>query len=130
MMAEVTWRATDRVESVCELDRVLDRILSEVSPELPQAVFVARRNGDCLTIVLGAQEGSVLSFVAASCDPPYFISLGAPMAQRVFTCYVERDDHTEALASNVVPERDAREAVREFIRLTTGLPGNVTWTEV
>lgn len=115
---------------MCELDRVLDRILSEVSPELPQAVFVARRNGDCLTIVLGAQEGSVLSFVAASCDPPYFISLGAPMAQRVFTYYVERDDHTEALASNVVPERDAREAVREFIRLTTGLPENVTWTEV
>ena len=130
MMAEITWRSTDRVESVFELDCLLDRFASEVSPELPQAVFVTRPNGDCLTIVLGAREGSVLSYVAASCDPPYFISLGNPMAEGVFTYFVELDHHTEALASNVVPESDAREAVPEFVRLRVGLPGNVTWTEV
>ena len=130
IIAEVAWRSCVKVNSVRELDEVLDRIAREVSPELPQAVNITRRNGDCLTIVLGAKEGSILSFIAASNDPPYFVSLGDPTAKGVFTFFVELDHHSEALARNVVSENDAREAVREFILQSTGLPRNVTWTEV
>jgi hypothetical protein len=130
MIAEIAWRSSDKVTSVQELDDVLDRIAVEISPELPQAVNITRQNGDCLTIVLGAKEGSMLSFIAASADPPYFVSLGNPTAKGVFTYFVEMDHHSEALARNVVPESEAREAAREFVVQATGLPRKVTWTEV
>jgi len=130
MIAEVAWRSSDKVASVQELDHVLDRIAGEISPELPQAVNITRRNGDCLTIVLGSKQGSILSFVAESADPPYFVSLGNPSAKGVFTYFVETDHHSEALARNVVPENEAREAAREFVLQDQELPRNITWTEV
>lgn len=130
MIAEVAWRSTVKVSSLHELDDALDRIAREVPPEVPQAVNITRRNGDCLTIVLGAKEGSILSFVAASNDPPYFVSLGDPTAKGIFTFFVDLDHHSEALARNVISENEAREAVREFVVQETGLPKKVTWTEV
>ena len=90
---------------------------------------VTRANGDCLTIVLGAKEESVLSFIAKSGDPPYFVSVGDPTANGFFTYYVEQDYHSEALAAHVIPEPQAREAVRQFALQSAGLPTNVTWTE-
>jgi len=130
MFAEVEWRTTVRAGSVRELDDTLDAIAREVSPKLPQGVNVTRANGDCLTIVLGAKEGSIVSFIANSGDPPYFVSLGDPTAKGVFTFYVEQDHHSEVPAAHVIPEVQAREAVREFVTGTTELPRSVTWTEV
>ena len=130
MFAEIEWQSTVSAESVGELDDALDAIASEVSPQYPQAVSVTRANGDCLTIVLGAKERSLLSFIAKSGDPPYFVSVGDPTANGVFTYYVEQDHHSEALTAHVIPESQARDAVREFASQSTGLPRNVTWTEV
>jgi len=129
MLAEVTWRSTVKVESIRELDSVLDAISTEVSPEQPQAVHIVRSNGDCLTVVLGARSGSILNFEATTGDPPYFSSVGDPGAKGVFTFFVAEDHHSEAPASHVVNHAEAREAVREFVRLVTGLPQVVAWCE-
>src|SRR5262249_15300912 len=115
MLAEVTWRSPATAATISELDAILDSIAKEVSPDQPQAVHVTRENGDCLTIVLGAKAGSVLNFVAASGDPPYFSSLGDPSAKGIFTFYVAEDHHSEAPAWHVVSEKEARAAVREFV---------------
>ena len=130
MIAELAWRFSNKVESVKELDDALDAIAKEVSPERPQAVHITRTNGDCLTIVLGAIAGSVLSFVAKSGDPPYFVSLGDATANGVFTYYIEFDHHSEALARNVISEVEARLVAREFVCQSRGLPKKVAWTEV
>ncbi|MBO0700538.1 MAG: hypothetical protein J2P46_19230 [Zavarzinella sp.] len=130
MFAEVEWRTTVGTKSVRELDDVLDAIAREVSPQRPQAVDITRANGDCLTIVLGAEEGSVLSFVGKSGDPPYFVSLGDPAAKGVFTFFVQQDHHSETLAAHVIPEVQARAAVREFVSRSAELPRSVAWTEV
>ena len=130
MFAIVSWRSSVKAESVFEVDQMLDSITSEVSPDLPQAVQVERANGDSLTIVLGAKEGCILSFVASLGDPPYFVSLGDPTAKGIFTYYVALEHHTEALASNVISEAKARQAVREFLSRSPELPSSVTWTEV
>jgi immunity protein Imm1 of predicted polymorphic toxin system len=130
MFVEIQWRSIIQAESIGELDDALDAIAREVSPEFPQAVNVTRANGDCLTIVLGAKEGSILSFISGSGDPPYFVSVGDQTANGIFTFFVEQDHHSEALTAHVIPEAQAREAVREFASQSAGLPRNVTWTEV
>jgi|ERR1051325_5032606 hypothetical protein len=130
MIAEVSWRSSIKVNSVDELDDILNAIAKEVAPELPQAVNITRTNGDCLTIVLGARTGSILSFVARSQDPPYFVSLGDRGANGIFTYFVYLDHHSEALARHVISEVEARQAARDFVTQSRGLPKNVTWTEV
>jgi hypothetical protein len=112
------------------MDAMLDSIAKQVSPERPQAIHVARSNGDCLSIVLGANEGSILSYVSADQDPPYFVSFGDPNAKGIFTSYVSMDHHSEALASNVIPEPKARQVLREFVTLSQGLPDTISWDEV
>ena len=130
MIAEIAWRSPIKVSSVGELDAALDAIAAEVLPELPQAVPITRANGDCLTVVLGAKAGSVLSFISKSGDPPYFVSLGDPIAKGTFTYFVVFDHHSESLACNVVSQAEARQAAREFVSQPPSLPKNVTWTEV
>jgi len=127
MLADVTWRSKKNVETIGELDAVLDAISREVSPERPQAVDIGRANGDCLTLVIGAKSGCILNFVAASGDPPYFASVGDPAAEGVFTFFVAEDHHSEAPAWQVVSHADARQAVHEFVSLPSGLPRAVTW---
>lgn len=130
MIAEVSWRTTDRATTVEELDALLDSITKQVSSDIPQAVNVIRANGDCLTIVLGAPLGSCLSFVSSSGNPPYFVSLGDPNAKGIFTFYVELDHHSETLMRNVITQADARQAIREFVLHPARLPRCVTWAEV
>lgn len=130
MIAEVVWRSTISVNTIGEIDDVLDAITKEVSLELPQAIPIIRTNGDCLTLVLGSKLESVLNFIAKSGDPPYFSSLGNPNAEGIFTFFMNYDHHTETLAQHIVSESAARQAVREFVSQSTSLPKNITWTEV
>ena len=129
MIAEVSWRTIDRATTVEELDALLDSITKQVSPETPQVVNVVRANGDCLTIVLGAASGSWLSFVCSSGDPPYFVSLGEPSAKGLFTFYVDLDHHSESQMRNVIPQAEARQAIREFVLHPAQLPRCVSWEE-
>ena len=128
--AKLSWhRGTFNVETGDALDAILDRIAGEIDRELPQAIVVERSNGDALTVLLGASQ-SFVSFIRASGDPPYFTSLGDPTAEGVITFYVDGDHHSEALARHGIAVSEAREAVRGFVKLRSGLPRNVTWTEV
>jgi hypothetical protein len=130
MIAEIVWRFSQRVKSIEELDAGLDAIAKVVTPEMAQAVHITRTNGDCLTVVLGARAGSVLSFVAKSGEPPYFVSLGDPTANGAIPYCVESDHHSEALTRSVIPEEEARKALREFVCQSSGLPRDVVWAEV
>jgi hypothetical protein len=128
--AKVIWhRGAFNAETGDALDSILDRVTREIDPELPQGIMVERSNGDNLTVLLGAPQ-SFVSFVAASGDPPYFVSLGDPSAEGVITFYVDGDHHSEALARHGISVSEARETVREFVKMQWGLPGIVTWTEV
>lgn len=128
--AKVTWYGgTFSANKPDEIDAILDRVAREIDPDLPQGVVVERANGDSLIVLLGAPQ-SFLSFVAASGNAPYFSSLGDPTAEGVVTFYVDGDHHSEALARHSIEVFEAREAVREFVNLQTGLPRAVTWTEV
>jgi hypothetical protein len=128
--AKVSWhRGTFSAETAHDLEGLLDRITRETDPELPQGIVVERPNGDTLTVLLGAPQ-SFVSFVAASGNPPYFVSLGDPTAEGVITFYVDGNHHSEALARHAIEISKARETVREFVELRTGLPRTVTWTEV
>jgi hypothetical protein len=130
IFAKVSWhRGTFNAETEDELDAILDRVTREIDPELPQDVVVERSNGDALTVLLGAPQ-SFVNFIAASGNPPYFVSLGNPTAEGVITFYVNGDHHSEAHARHGIAVSQAREAARQFVKLRTGLPTNVTWTEV
>ena len=112
-----------------EVDAILDRVTRETNPDLPQGIVVERANGDGLTVLLGAPQ-SFVSFVAASGNPPYFVSLGDPTADGVITFYVDGNHHSETLSRYAIEVSEARDAVREFVKMRTGLPRCVTWTEV
>lgn len=127
MVAEVTWRESTSVQSVAELDAVLDDLARQFSPDRPQAVHVTRSNGDSLTIVLGSLEGTILNFISSSGDPPYYSSLGIRNVDALFTYYIAGDHHSEAPLSHVISFSAAREAIRRFVTLVRGLPDNVEW---
>jgi len=128
--ATVSWHGgTFSADDENALDSILDRVTHEINPDLPQGIVVERLNGDALTVLLGAPQ-SFVSFVAASGNPPYFVSLGDPTAEGVITFYVDGNHHSETLARYAIEVSEAREAVREFVRMSVGLPRTVTWTEV
>jgi len=125
MIAEISWRNCERVSSIAELDKVLDRIAQEVPSEMPAAILVFRRNGDCLSIVLGSKEVSVVSFWRESKEPPYFESVGDLLAPGEFTFIVDETHRSEALGRAIITLEAARETVRQFVVLDEGLPNNI-----
>ena len=54
MLAIVVWRETTCVETIAELNAVLDAIAAKVANERPQDVEVTRANSDTLRRILGA----------------------------------------------------------------------------
>lgn len=126
-LAIVSWRGNEPdipVESTDRLDRVLDSIAGSADPHNPIGVEVSRRNGDSLLIALGREE-SVLSFVGASLDPPYFSSVGNEGADGHFV-YSLRGEYSEVPRSHVIETQLARETVRKFVS-EDGLPTVVRW---
>ena len=113
---------------LAELDALLDRVSSEAPEGRPTGVHLFSPEGACLTLALGSEE-SVLGFIDASCEPPYFASKGeVEDVEPLFTFYVCSEHHTEVPRRNVVSTGAAREAAREFFR-TGRRPENVAWEE-
>jgi hypothetical protein len=130
VFASIAWAGrTFRVEDIPSLDKALNDIEQEVDPRLPQGISIERSNGDTLMVVLGASV-SVATYIAKSGDPPYFNSLGDPNAKGVITFYVDGDHHSEAEAWCGISPPEARQAVREFVNMTGGLPKCITWCMV
>lgn len=117
------------VSSSAELDAELDRIAASVTADRPIGIIVERANRDALMMIVGASEG-VLSFTRADGMPPYFVTLGDPSEDGVLAYWLTGDHHGEVPRWSMVPNGDAREAVRRFIAMEYGLPSNVTWASV
>jgi hypothetical protein len=83
--------------------------------------------GDCISIGLGADR-SVLNYVGASGDPPYFTSRGE-QAGDAFISFRFGGEWSEFPAHNSVPTSLARAAVRRFCE-TGKLPSEIDWEEV
>jgi len=126
--ARVTWGEGHEalVDSVKELDTLPDRLQGEAAAE-PFMVDVTTSAGDSLSLGLGAAV-TVLSWVAASGEPPYFSSLGDEAADGVLV-FRYAGSSSEYPASSAISHEEGRQAVREFL-LTGTRPANRAWTEV
>jgi hypothetical protein len=115
------------VDSVEALDRLLDD-LNEEARLKPFMAELQSANSDTMSIGLG-RDVSVLSWVQASGDPPYFASKGAGDNRNAVEVFFYRGQWSEFPAWSTIPVGLAREAMRRFFRSGT-LPENVTWVEV
>lgn len=117
------------IKSDVELENVLDDLHSQFLQE-PEPVLaeIEAPNGDSLAIGLG-REWSVLNFIGASREPPYFTSLGDSelIAEKV-AVFRFGDDWTEIPSEHLIPTSIARDAVRDFFQ-TSKMPGGIQWSQ-
>ena len=126
--ARVTWGEGHEalIDSVRALDTLLDHLQGEAAVE-PFMAEVTASSGDSLALGLGT-AATVLSWVAASGEPPYFSSLGDETADGVLV-FRYAGSWSEYPASSAISYEEGRQAVREFL-LTGTRPANRAWTEV
>jgi hypothetical protein len=131
LRAKITWRS-DNAGLVAASDDELRHALSEARHDAARQPLIAEvtlDEGDSLSIGLG-REVSVLSYVGASRNPPYFSSQGSLRVSGgegvVFFYYGHL---TEFLPSAAVPVEDAVEAVRYFCEHGELSP-QLSWVEV
>ncbi|UWZ58376.1 hypothetical protein Daura_20655 [Dactylosporangium aurantiacum] len=131
MRAKITWRSGE-AGVVVTCDDELRQALADVERDAAREPLIAEvtlDGGDSLSIGLG-REVSVLSYVAASGNPPYFSSQGSSRVRDgkgvVFYYY---GHWSEFPASAAVPIEDAVQAVRYFCRYG-GLSPQLQWVEV
>jgi len=114
------------VRDLAELDATLDRLASDHPGDQAILAEVVAPSEDSLSVGLGREE-SVLSFVSASGDPPYYTSLGDPAAEGGVSFSFSRA-WSEFPRRSLIPSTAAREAVRQFF--TTGSRTDaVRWVE-
>jgi hypothetical protein len=119
----------DIVNSMSELDALLDRIHNATAQDRLNDIVIVSPTGDNIAIVMGASE-TVLSWISADGDPPYFASRGeSEKIEPVFTCFLYGSEHTEYARRNVIPTERGREALRNFFA-TGKRPSNIEWEEV
>ncbi|HVS04634.1 MAG TPA: Imm1 family immunity protein [Candidatus Dormibacteraeota bacterium] len=124
----IEWEENGRAEaaSVEEVDRLLDD-LAEQARERPFIVELMSSAGDSLAIGLGREE-SILSWVQASGDPPYYASKGDRDSQGLVVFFYG-GRWSEFPRSFAVGIAAARKAMRLFFE-TGQRPTNVEWDEV
>jgi hypothetical protein len=129
-MYKITWSdmtlASESMEFVlAELRRIHESCLGQ------QSVLVTVEVGaraDSLSIGLG-RDRSVLSYVAGSGEPPYYLSLGKDLAANDFVSFSFGDSLSEYPLKNCVSLHEALDAMQVFCErgeLTTALQ----WEEV
>lgn len=114
------------VDSAAALDRLLDELAEQASAKPFMAELISPA-GDSLALGLG-REQSVLSWVSASQDPPYFASEGDRDAVGTVVFFY-RGDWSEFPCWSAVPAATARKTMREFF-MTRKLPSGLTRVEV
>lgn len=125
--ARLEWTGGDAVEigSREELDRVVDRLHAEAEDE-PFIVELVIDGGGILSVGLGRSE-TVLSYMGATLDPPYFQTAGGAGDRPVTFRY--RGDWSEFPPDSAVPLEQGRAALREFFS-TGRRPDSLVWREV
>ena len=124
----VVWKQRGKqvIASIQQLDDLLDRIHAEFQDSEPVLAEVDGPGGS-LMIALGS-DWSVLSFVAPSGDPPYYVSRGGSAPLELLDVYF-CTHHSQFLGSQLVPVATAREVMREFVA-SASLPQTINWEEV
>lgn len=124
----VVWKQRGRkiVASTQQLDALLDRLHAEFEDSEPILAEVGGPGGS-LMIALGS-NWSVLSFVALSGDPPYYVSRGGSAPFELFDVYFCAH-HSQFPGSQLIPVATARQVMREFVASAT-LPQTIDWEEV
>jgi hypothetical protein len=114
------------VDSPAGLEALLDQITTESElEEKPRLVSVNLPDGTSLAVGLGRHE-SVLNFVSASANPPYFTSKGTDSRDDRVVHFYYQDSWTEFPVKNLIPVSQARDAVRLFAK-DGRRPQNVEW---
>lgn len=124
----VRWgRSNERpVKTRGELQEILDSLHLQFStaPE-PVLAEIEGPTGDSLAIGLG-RELSVLNFISASREPPYFTSVGSQAPTGEVAVFRFGDEWTEIPAEHLIPVDVAREAAYLFFE-TLSRPDSVEW---
>lgn len=114
------------VSSPEELDTLLDKLAREAAAK-PFMVELISPQGDSMSVGLGSKK-SVLSWVPAGGNPPYYASKGNPGAGGTVVFFY-RGSWSEFPGWSAVPVAAARAAMRQFLQ-TGGRPSTVEWEEV
>ena len=114
------------VSALAHLDRALDTISAQSSPDKPRIIEV-KVHGHLLTLGLGAPESFVQ--ISESDDPPYMVTVGQSAAEGVLTFLFQGVHDTEIPRRNLVPLTTARAIAREFFA-TGHRPSITAWEEV
>jgi Immunity protein Imm1 len=115
------------VRTVEELDAELDRLDREADAERPPMAEIVRPDGTAMTIGLGREDYSVVTYMASEAGP-YFTSHGGEDSENGVVAFYYGGHESEFLADATVPVEDAREAVRLFFA-DGERPGNVDWRQ-
>lgn len=118
---------TADVANVAELDEQLDQLTSEAERK-PLIVELISPDHGSLGIGLGRPE-TIVSYVSASGDPPYYASRGDADAAG-FIDFMFQGSYSEYPRNSAVPIDVGREAMRRFFERPHALPGNIEWQEV
>lgn len=114
------------VNSVKELDEFLDKLTQETKDDLPFTATLTYKDGSSLSIGLG-RDGSALSYISSSLDPPYYMSLGDSRRKEPIE-FVFGNEMTELPPWSTIPTENAREALRYFFK-TGKLWSQIKWKE-
>jgi hypothetical protein len=127
-MAKVVWGEDGEavVAGVDELDELLDRLAREAESGDPFVVELVADDGATLSMGLG-RPLSVVDYVSASLDPPYFQSVGQDGHDEPLVFYY-RGEWSEFAPESAIPTEQARAALRRFIE-SQSLPDNINWEE-
>lgn len=127
-MFKICWNNQEApLHSLQAVEELLDQLELEFIASKPTLVTVELEDGDSLSIGLG-KELSVLNFVAANNDPPYFTSAGNLQLDGVISfCY--EGELSEFPLKHAVTNEAARAAITHFC-LTGKLTSAIKWEEV
>jgi hypothetical protein len=116
-----------RVESVEELDELVDRLTAEAESGQPFIVTLGRDDDSSLSIGVGRAE-SVASYISPGLGPPHLISRGETEHDGPVE-FVFSGEITEYPPWSAVPAEAAREALRVFYR-SGELSPVIDWEEI
>ncbi len=128
----VKWESLVGAEigSLGALDETIDRLQRKAEEASPIIVEVQRADGEILSIGLGREE-AVLSFTAASGNPPYYVSSSGWQAgeNEDILDYDFYGHRAEIRRRYLVPMQQARDALRFFWE-TGERTKDIIWEEV
>lgn len=94
-----------------ELEEIINELEGCKDPILADIVI---ENGDIMSIGIGGGDDTVLTFMSANLDPPYFHSLGQCDSDE-YIVYFYYDEWTELPRNTLIPKAVAMGAVAEFV---------------